>query len=95
MDPTKKVMASAAAPTACTYGIAPRAKQEAPSMNSQAMAELRRAGSTRTSNSGAGTRCRGSIRATRFAPESFGVFRLLLVVTYSGYHAPPASSVLG
>ena len=49
MDPMKKVMVSAAAPTACTYaGIAPRAKQEAPSMNSQAMAELRRAGSTRT-----------------------------------------------
>jgi hypothetical protein len=47
------------------------------------------------SNSGAGTRCRGSIRATRFAPERFAVFRLLLVVTYSGYHAPPASSVLG
>src|SRR5215208_1924168 len=49
IDPTKKVMASAFAPTACTYaGIAPRAKQDAPSMNSEAMAEFRRAGSART-----------------------------------------------
>src|SRR5215212_4953671 len=48
MDPTKNVMASAAAPTACTYaGIAPRAKQDAPSMKSQAIAEFRRAGSAR------------------------------------------------
>ena len=42
-------MASAFAPTACTYaGIAPRAKQDAPSMNSEAMAEFRRAGFART-----------------------------------------------
>ena len=48
IDPTKKVMASAFAPTACTYaGIAPRAKQDAPSMKSQAIAEFRRAGSAR------------------------------------------------
>ena len=48
MDPTKKVMASADAPTACTYaGIVPRAKQDAPSMKSQAMVEFRRAGSAR------------------------------------------------
>ena len=48
IDPTKKVMASASAPTARTYaGIAPRAKQDAPTMNSQAMAEFRRAGSMR------------------------------------------------
>jgi len=48
IDPTKKVMASAAAPTACTYaGIVPRAKQDAPSMKSQAIAKFRRAGSVR------------------------------------------------
>jgi hypothetical protein len=41
-------MASATAPTARTYsGIAPRAKQDAPSMKSQAIAEFRRVGSTR------------------------------------------------
>src|SRR5215217_5161847 len=59
IDPTKKVMASAFAPTACTYaGIAPRAKQEAPTMNSEAMVEFRRAGSARTltQNSEARTR---------------------------------------
>src|SRR5215218_9227580 len=52
-------MASAAAPTACMYaGIAPRAKQDAPSMKSEAMAVFRRAGSARTltQNSVAGTR---------------------------------------
>ena len=46
--PTKKVMASAFAPTACTYaGIVPRAKQDAPTTKNQAMAEFRRAGSMR------------------------------------------------
>src|SRR5215213_1318512 len=51
MEPTKKVMASASAPTARTYaGIVPKAKQDAPSMKSQAMAEFRRAGSVRTLN---------------------------------------------
>src|SRR5215213_4453870 len=48
IDPTKKVMASAFAPTARTYaGIVPRAKQDAPSTKSQATAEFRRAGSAR------------------------------------------------
>jgi hypothetical protein len=59
IDPTKNVMASAFAPTACTYaGIAPRAKQDAPSMNGEAMAVFRRAGSARTltRNSEADTR---------------------------------------
>jgi len=52
IDLTKKVMASAAAPTASTYaGSVPRAKQDAPSTKSQAMAEFRRAGSARTLNS--------------------------------------------
>jgi hypothetical protein len=57
IDPTKKVVASAAAPTASTYaGIVPRAKQDAPSTKSQAKAEFRRAGSARTLTPGAGTR---------------------------------------
>jgi hypothetical protein len=48
MEPTKNVMASADAPTARTYaGIVPRAKQDAPSMKSQAIVEFRRAGCAR------------------------------------------------
>src|SRR5215210_6978949 len=73
IDPAKNVMASAAAPTARTYaGIVPRAKQDAPSMNSQAMAELRRAGSARmlTRNSEAPTRAVRPCRAGRFHRSS-------------------------
>ena len=96
MDPTKKVMPSAAALTACTYaGIAPRAKQEAPSMNSQAMAELRRAGSTRTLKPGAGTPPRIDPGPPDLRRKVSVCSAWLLVVTSSGYHAPPASSVLG
>src|SRR5215208_6692052 len=60
IDPTKNVMASADAPTARTYaGIAPRAKQDAPSMNSEAMAVFRRAGSARTLTRNSEPRTRG------------------------------------
>src|SRR5215212_1815009 len=60
IDPTKKVMASAFAPTARTYaGIVPRAKQDRRSMNSQAMALFRRAGSARTLTQNAEANTRG------------------------------------
>src|SRR4051794_36224041 len=74
MDPTKKVTASAAAPTACTYaGTAPRAKQEAPTMNSQAIAELRRTGSTSTLRPSACACQHAALRAACQHAKAYGL----------------------